>query len=170
MKQLFYTLIIFATLSGCYKDNGEPLRKFTEFDLGTSYDTIPCQTTTVRNEATFGDGSSQDFTTLDNGSYFITERIFNSDLYVFEGDFFIDPDRSAYYNTTTNDYDSKKMRFFVKKRYPNRTYICESGRKMYVKLDETGDGKAFYFCGGTFFNVTDATDSVVVSHAQFYYN
>ena len=170
MKYILYSFLFFVTISSCYKDNGEPLRKFTEFSLGTSYDTIPCKTATVRNEATFGDGSSQRFTTSDNGSYFLTDRIFSSNPYQFEGDFFLDPDRSAFYWTTRDQYDAKHMRLFVKKRYPNRTYICEPGKKMYVELDDLGRGKAFYFCGGTFFNVTDATDSVVVSYAQFYYN
>ncbi len=170
MKHLLYTLIIFATLSSCYKDNGEPLRKFTEFDLGILFDSIPCRNTTTRNQASFRDYDTQRFSTTDNGSYFLAERYFNSDLFEFEGDFFIDPDRSAYYVTTNDQYNSKTMRFFVKRRYPNRTYICEPGKKMYVELDSIGDGKAFYFCGGTFFNVIDNADSVVVNHAEFYYN
>jgi hypothetical protein len=165
MKQLFYTLLLIAAASSCYKDNGEPLRKFTEFELGTSYDTIPCESITSRNEATFGNGSSQRYTTEDKGSYFLTERIFSSDIYQFEGDFFLKPNRSAYYTTTTEQYDSKNMRLFVKRRYPERNYLCKPGEKLYVEI--TPSGINYYFCGGTFINVNDNTDSIVVAHAQF---
>ena len=165
MKQIIAFTFLVATLAGCYKENGEPLREFPEFELGTEYDTIPCKSITQRNRASFGDGSSQAYTTNDNGSYFLTDRTFSSDIYQFEGDFFLRPDKDAYYTTTTNEYNSKKMRFFVKKRYPNRTYLCEPGKKMYVEL--TSSSTNYYFCGGTFFNRDDNTDSVVVTHAQF---